>query len=58
MNTWLDRLDNRGVQIEVIRVANEKELVAIEETDAEIESILQEVEAIESETDEEAKIEE
>jgi len=57
VNTWLDRVEDRGAQIEVIRVTSEKPLVAIEETDAEIESILQEVEAIENESDENEKTE-
>lgn len=58
VNTWLERLADRGVEIEHIRVASEKPKVVIEEADAEIDSILQEAEQLESETqsDEEAEI--
>jgi hypothetical protein len=55
VNQWLDRLDDRGAEIEVIRVASEKPLVATKETDAEVESILREAEALENETSENQK---
>ncbi len=46
---WLTKQSQRGVEIELIRVASEKPLVATEETDAEVASILKELEAIEEE---------
>jgi hypothetical protein len=46
---WLTAQHDRGTEIEIIRVANEKLLVATEETDEEVASILEEVEAIETE---------
>ena len=45
----LTQQDQRGIEIELIRVASEKQLVATEETDAEVASILEEVEALEEE---------
>ena len=49
-NEWLTEQQFRGTKIEVIRVANEKPMVTTEETDAEVASILKELEAIEEET--------
>lgn len=46
---WLTMHSNRGTEIELIRVASEKPLVEKEETDAEVASILEEVEALEEE---------
>lgn len=46
---WLTMQNFRGTEIELIRVASEKPLVATEETDAEIARILKEVEALEEE---------
>jgi len=54
---WLDMQSFRGTEIETIRVASEKPLVAIEETDAEVASILKELEAIEEEISDHEKIE-
>ena len=48
-NEWLAMQEFRGTEIELIRVASEKPLVATEETDAEVASILKEVEALEEE---------
>ena len=47
---WLTDQKFRGTNIEVIRVANEKPMVTTEETDAEVASILKELEAIDEET--------
>ena len=47
VNSWLDRVDDRGAQIEFIRVTSERTLVAAPETDPDIERILMEVEALE-----------
>jgi hypothetical protein len=47
---WLAEQQFRGTNIEVIRVANEKPMVTTEETDAEVASILKELEVIEEET--------
>jgi hypothetical protein len=47
---WLTLEEFRGTEIELIRVASEKPLVTTEETDAEVASILKELEAIEEET--------
>ena len=47
---WLTYQSQRGMEIEVIRVASDKPLVATEETDAEVASILKELEAIEEES--------
>ena len=44
---WLMAQQQRGVEIELIRVASEKPLLDIEETDPEVADILDEVEAIE-----------
>ena len=44
---WLTTQSHRGTEIELIRVASEKPLVATEETDEEVASILEEVEALE-----------
>ena len=57
VNQWLDRLADRGTQIEIIRVASEKNLVAAEETDAEIATILEEAEALEEDTSDHEKVE-
>ncbi|MCH9695341.1 MAG: hypothetical protein K0U72_12595 [Gammaproteobacteria bacterium] len=46
---WLTMQSQRGTEIEFIRVASEKPLAASEETDAEVASILKEIEAIEEE---------
>ena len=46
---WLTMQSQRGIEIELIRVADEKPLVAKDESDAEVASILEEVEAIEEE---------
>lgn len=46
---WLTLQQQRGMEIEMIRVASEKPLVAIEETDAEVANILEELKAIEGE---------
>ena len=55
---WLTSQSQRGTEIELIRVASEKPLVETEETDAEVASILEEVEALEAEGDEDEKAEE
>jgi hypothetical protein len=47
---WLTLQNFRGMEIEIIRVASEKPLVATDETDAKVASILKELEAIEEET--------
>jgi hypothetical protein len=47
---WLTLQNFRGVEIEIIRVASEKPLVETEEMDAEVATILKELEAIEEET--------
>ena len=57
VNQWLQRLEDSGARIEVIRVASEKALVATEETDAEVASILKEAEALESEISDPEQIE-
>lgn len=54
---WLTMQDFRGTEIEHIRVASEKPLVKTEETDAEVASILKEVEALEEEISIHEKIE-
>lgn len=46
---WLTKQNQRGTEIELIRVASEKPLVATEETDQEVASILEEIEALEEE---------
>lgn len=46
---WLTKQSQRGIEIEIIRVASEKPLVATESADAEVASILKELEAIEEE---------
>lgn len=43
---WLTMHSNRGTEIEIIRVASEKPLIATEETDVEVAGILEEVEAL------------
>ena len=48
--TWLTVQSQRGTEIELIRVASEKPLVANEESDAEVASILEELEALEDES--------
>ena len=55
---WLKTQSQRGVEIELIRVASEKPRVATEETDPEVAAILDEVEAIEEEASDLEKIEE
>jgi galactitol-specific phosphotransferase system IIB component len=52
---WLTKQSQRGVELEMIRVASEKPLVEAEETDAEVATILKEVEAIEEESGETEK---
>ena len=47
---WINKQKQRGTEIEIIRVASEKPVVDTEETDAEVASILEEVEAIEVES--------
>lgn len=54
---WLTKQIQRGTEIELIRVASEKPLVATEESDAEVASILNEVEAIEDEISDDESIE-
>jgi len=54
---WLTMQEFRGTEIELIRVASEKPLVATEETDAEVASILEEVEALEEEISDNEEIE-
>lgn len=56
-NLWLQRLEDSGARIEVIRVANEKALLATEATDAEVENILEKAEALESEISHQEQIE-
>lgn len=41
---WIELQQRRGVDIEIIRVASEKPLVATEETDEEVAGILEEAE--------------
>jgi len=48
---WLTTQSQRGTEIEMIRVASEKPLVETLESDAEVESILKEAEAIEDESE-------
>ena len=50
---WLTDQHNRGTEIELIRVANEKAPVATKETDEEVAKILEEVEAIDAEVGDE-----
>jgi len=47
---WLTDQSQRGMEIEIIRVASDKPLDATEETDAEVASILKELDEIEEET--------
>lgn len=54
---WLTQQYQRGTEIELIRVASEKPLAAIEETDPEVADILKEVEAIEEENSDQESIE-
>lgn len=54
---WLTKQNQRGTEIELIRVANEKHLVATEETDQEVASILEEVEAIEKDASDYEEVE-
>ena len=54
---WLTMQSHRGTEIELIRVASEKPLVATEETDAEVASILTEVEALEEEINDQENVE-
>ena len=54
---WLMVHNERGTEIELIRVTSEKSLVATEETDAEVASILKEVEALEEEINDDQSIE-
>lgn len=56
-NLWLQRLEDSGARIEVIRVASKKPLIAIEETDAQIENILKEAEALEIAVSDSEKVE-
>ncbi len=54
---WLTTQNQRGTEIELIRVASEKPLVATEESDAEVASILKEVEALEDESSDHESVE-
>lgn len=54
---WLTMQNFRGTEIELIRVASAKPLLKTEETDAEVASILKEVEALEEEISDHGKIE-
>ena len=54
---YLTMQSQRGAEIELIRVASEKPLVATEETDAEVAGILEEAEAIEAESSDHEDIE-
>ena len=54
---WLTTQSLRGMQIEEIRVANEKPLAAVEETDAEVASILAEVEMLEDDSSDHEEVE-
>ncbi|MDJ0749165.1 MAG: hypothetical protein QNJ11_06755 [Woeseiaceae bacterium] len=55
---YLTQQNQRGAEIELIRVASEKPLVETEETDAEVARILEEAEAIEEEASDHEDIEE
>lgn len=55
---WLTMQSQRGTEIELIRVANEKPLLASEETDQEVASILEEVEALEKDISDYEEVEE
>ena len=55
---WLTIQSQRGTEIELIRVASEKPLVATEETDEEVASILEEAEALEEDVSDYEDIEE
>lgn len=55
---YLTQQNQRGTEIELIRVASEKPLVESEETDAEVARILEEAEAIEEETNDHEDVEE
>jgi hypothetical protein len=55
---WLTIQGQRGTEIELIRVASEKPLVATEETDDEVASILEEAEALEEDVSDYEDIEE
>ena len=55
---WLTAQQQRGVEIELIRVASEKPLIAAEETDPEVADILNEVDAIEQKASDYESIEE
>ena len=57
LSQWLNKQSDRGAQIEVIRVESKKPLVAIKETDAQIENILKEAEALEEDTVDHEKVE-
>ena len=46
---YLTQQEQRGTEIELIRVASEKPLVETEETDADVAKILEEAEAIDEE---------
>lgn len=46
---YLTKQHQRGTEIELIRVASEKPMVATEEMDEEVASILEEIEALEEE---------
>ena len=55
---WLTKQNQRGTEIEYIRVASEKPLLATEEADQEVASILEEVEIIEEDVIDSAEAEE
>ena len=48
---YLDTQNQRGIKIELIRVANEKPLVGSEETDEEVAAILDEIESLEADSE-------
>ena len=53
---WLTKQSQRGMEIELIRVANEKSLLDTEETDEEVAAILKEAEAIEEQSIDEDEV--
>jgi len=55
---WLTKQNQRGTEIEYIRVASEKPLLATAESDQDVASILDEVEAIEQDVSDHEEAEE
>jgi hypothetical protein len=55
---WLTKQNQRGTEIEFIRVANQKPLVATQEADQEVARILDEVETIEKDSNDHEEVEE